>query len=169
MSLLGFSEPRKKRQGVPKRYLYFWGIKISNSRRFREIIKTPERGVFFICNVPKAHIAPKAHRFCRQAKHRIIAFQGVPSGRLPRYARNDNKCVARKITRKMQIYSRRFWNNRLISTKFVSAKICGYFCFFEKCFEKGGSFLNITLIFGLISFIFCIRLTDWVFNYIIFE
>ena len=43
---------------------------------------------------------------------------------------------------------------------FVSAKNCGYFCFFEKCFEKGGSFLKITLIFGLISFIFCIRLTD---------
>ena len=29
---------------------------------------------FMTCNVPKAHIAPKVHRFCKRQKHRIIAF-----------------------------------------------------------------------------------------------
>ena len=31
-----------------------------------------------IRNVPKAHIAPKAHRFCQRQKHRIIAFTRIP-------------------------------------------------------------------------------------------
>ena len=61
------------------------------------------------------------------------------------------------------------FNFKTISTKFVSAKILRIFLFFRKMFWKGGSFLKITLIFGLNSFIFCIRLTVWVFNYIIFE
>ena len=26
--------------------------------------------------------------------------------------------------------------SKIISTKILSAKICGYFCFFEKCFKK---------------------------------
>ena len=40
-----------------------------------------------IQNVPKAHIAPQAHRFCQRQKHRIIASVLTPRKNHPKYGR----------------------------------------------------------------------------------
>ena len=105
----GFSEPAKNHHGVPTRYCVLVGLKDIKFSPFTTSENTAgypcrflfscnfiERGphkilctcgvplfpfamAFFICNVPKAHIAPKVHRFCRQVKTSLHRFLEAPS------------------------------------------------------------------------------------------
>ena len=64
--------------------MYFFYVIARSYRGPRGILST--RGVplfpfamaFFIRNVPKAHIAPKVHRFCRQVKTSFHRFLDAP-------------------------------------------------------------------------------------------
>ena len=70
-----FTSFRAKIRG-PRGKLCTRGEKAHTSKRVSII--APDNAISKVqcatCNVPKAHIAPKVHRFCQRQKHRIIAF-----------------------------------------------------------------------------------------------
>ena len=47
-------------------------------------------------------------------RNTAFVLQGIPSGRLPRFARNDIKCVARKRIKKVRKFCNKFPSNKLL-------------------------------------------------------
>ena len=47
-------------------------------------------------------------------RNTAFVLQGSPSGRLPRFARNDIKCVARKRIKKVRKFCNKFPSNKLL-------------------------------------------------------